>query len=634
MTCFKAFFITFLLLLLSLFWPVDVSRIKQESPYLNDRSGELLHIERTKFDTWQINVSELDPVLTKLLIDFEDRYFYIHPGVNPLALLRATYQAVKNRKIISGGSTITMQLARLLKPEKRTVARKFYEIWTAFRLTAQYSKADILKMYFSLAPYGGNINGIRAASLYYFGKEVSNLPLNYKALLIALPQSPSLLRPDKFESKAQLAKNKVLGRCRVDKLVSQQMIAEALTETFQIKTHKFIKIAPHAFEYSKTTPLKHLDKNLQESIALVMNQYVEKLPQFMNAACIVCNYRTNEILVYIGGVGTQQRFVWNNMCQAIRSPGSLLKPFIFGLAMHNGVLNPNTWINDQPINIKGYSPENFDMNFLGEMRIEEALQQSLNTPVVQVLNKIGPGYFFDWLKAQPIKLFMPKTSSKKADLAVGLGGVGVCLNDLVLLYASLASGKLFKDQTTKWLNSTLSMSVMPDNRPNNPGNAFKTGTSYGFRDSWAIGYDDNHVIGIWVGRADGTPCTGFSGRLVAVPLMLKVFEQVGIQPLKTTLETENTDNNLHFEEQQNFDFKITMPKENTKVLAENNKPIFLNTNNHNSVKWYVNGKYIGENKEVMQWQPSSCGFYKITAENKQGEAISINIEVVFNPDQS
>lgn len=626
----KILIAVFCIITASLFWPVDISRINQESPYLNDRNGELLHIDRTKFDTWQLNTQELDSQLTKLLIDFEDRYFYIHPGVNPLALLRATYQAIKNKKIISGGSTITMQLARLLKPGKRTFARKFYEIWTAFRLTAQYSKADVLKMYFSLAPYGGNINGVRAASLYYFGKEVSRLPINYKALLVALPQSPSLIRPDKFKAKAITAKNKVLSRCRIDQLVSQQMIDEALSETFQIKVHNFVKSAPHAFEYSKTKPLKHLDKTLQISVSLAMNDYVEKLPQFMNAACIVYNYRTCETLVYIGSVSTQQRFVWNNMCQAIRSPGSLLKPFIFGLAMHTGALNPNTWINDQPINIKGYSPENFDMNFLGEMRIEEALQQSLNTPVVQVLNKIGPGYFFDWLKTQPIKLFMPKTVMKKPDLAIGLGGLGICLNDLVLLYARLASGKLLKAEANQWLHNTLRTSVMPDNRQNNPGIAFKTGTSYGFRDAWAIGYDENNVVGIWVGRADGTPCVGFSGRIAAVPLMLKVFEQLGIHPLKITLDTESIDSNFHFEEQQNFDFKITMPKEKSTVLAEHGKPIFFTTNRNNLVKWYVNGKYIGESTQVMQWQPKSCGFYKITAENKDTETVSNTIEVVFN----
>lgn len=620
----------FCIFILSLFIPVNVERISQESQFLNDRDGNLLHIERTKFDTWQLNTSELDPIITNLLIDFEDRYFYIHPGVNPFALLRASYQVIKHRKIISGGSTITMQLARLLNPSPRTITRKIYEIWTALRITFQYSKVDVLKMYFSLAPYGGNINGIRAASLYYFGKEVGQLPLNYKATLVALPQSPSLLRPDKYKDKAKIAKNKVLQRCKPNYLIPEYAIQEAMSEDCSIKPQSFIKCAPHAFEYSKKNPLKHIDKTMQQNVSGIILNYVEKLPNFMNAACIVYNYHKDETLVYIGSVGSEQRFVWNNMCQAIRSPGSLLKPYVFGLAMHLGYLNPNTWITDKPINIRGYSPENFDMAFFGKMRIEEALQQSLNTPVVQILNQIGPGYFFDWLKTQPIKLFMPNSLNKRPDLAVCLGGVGMCLNDLVRLSALMASGKLFKPQTNQWLQNTLMTSIMPDNRHTNPGIAFKTGTSYGYRDSWAVGYDNDHVVGIWVGRADGTPCVGFSGRTTAVPLMLKVFEQIGINSLKISPDLQNENLNLHFAEQQNFDFKITMPKDNTVIAAIDNQPIFLNTNSHDLVKWYVNGKYIGESKNTLEWRPQGIGFYKITAENEKKEISTALVEIIYS----
>jgi penicillin-binding protein 1C len=559
-------------------------------------------------------------------LNFEDKWFYVHPGINPIAMGRALLQAIINKKIISGGSTLTMQVARLLNPGPRTLWKKLLEIHTALRLTTQYNKESVLKMYLTLAPYGGNIHGIRAASLYYFGREPNFLPLSYKAMLVAIPQSPSRLRPDRFIQKANLAKNKVLQRIRRRDLE----ITEALSEACQIKITPFIKLAPHAFTLKN---LVSIDKSYQQTVTNFLESYVEKLPIPMNAACIVYNFKTDQVLAYVGSVGGAYRMDGNNMCQAVRSPGSLLKPFIYGLAMERGYINPQTLITDKPINLKGYTPENFDMAFCGDMTIEESLQQSLNTPVVQVLDQIGPGYFFDWLKQKKVSIHFSSQNNKKPGLAIGLGGVGMNLTELVQLYGNLAKGTLFNKPTQVWLTQTLAQTPMPDQRIKNHGIAYKTGTSYGFRDAWSIGYDSQYVVGIWVGRADGTPCPGYHGRQIAAPLMMQVFNYLGVNPVSINEQHQPMQNQrpLRFQESKKQDFSITMPKKSTTLCVPDGDHVYLQANSDDVVLWYVNGTYIGESKTAYSWTPKSAGFYQITAVNAKNAIDTCHIEVRREP---
>ena len=640
----------------SLFYPVDMAKFEAQSPTMYDQNGELIHIERNQFDCWMLQAQTIDPQFKELLLSFEDRAFYLHPGVNPFSLARALWQAVIAGKVISGGSTLTMQVARLLNPGKRTVWRKLIEIHTALRLTSQFSKETILKIYLTLAPYGGNISGIRAASLYYFGKEPNALPLSYQAMLVAIPQAPSNLRPDRFIAKANIAKNKVLQRLSSYKdwfnwtpfyngepggeSRQTMVIKEALSEVCTIKTTQFIKLAPHGFIAQLHGKIKPncLDKAHQMAITGFICDFVQKLPTPMNAAAIVYSLKTKQILVYIGSAGGTNRMAGNDMALAKRSPGSLLKPFIYGLAMERGHLNPNTIVTDKPINLKGYQPENFDMQFSGELTVEEALQQSLNTPVIQVLNQIGPGYFFDWLKQHPIAMQFPKNHQKRPGLAVGLGGLGISLHDLVLLYSLLANGKLLSLPAQTWVSHTLAQTTMPDLSCQNPGIAYKTGTSYGFRDAWSIGYDNNHVVGIWVGRADGTPCIGYHGRQIAAPLMMQIFNYLGVTPI--TCRTSNETLNQHFNQQLRFqsleksEFKITMPKAKTTVCAPENGEVYLQTNGNDSTLWYVNGIYLGESKAgegAYCWKPSNAGFYQITAVNGNNMVANCQVQITWEP---
>lgn len=607
----------------SLFWPVDLAKYNDESPTLYDRNGELIHIERNAHDRWVLKVQTVDVRFKELLLNFEDKWFYVHPGVNPFAVARALVQAVIHKKILSGGSTITMQVARLLSPGPRTLWKKCCEVHTALRLTTQYSKESVLKMYLTLAPYGGNIHGIRAASLHYFGKEPNFLPLSYKAMLVAIPQSPSRLRPDRFIEKANNAKNKVLQR-----MGSSPDIKEALGELCQINITPFIKLAPHAFRLK--VPIL-LDKSYQEAIATFAFDYVEKLPAPMSAACVVYDLKADQILVYIGGVGGACRMDGNDMCRAIRSPGSLLKPFIYGLAMERGYINPQTLITDKPINLKGYMPENFDMVFCGDMTIEEALQQSLNTPVIQVLDQIGPGYFFDWLKQKQVAIHFPAHNNKRPGLAIGLGGVGMSLFELVCLYGKLAKGTLLNKPSQVWVTQTLALTPMPDQRIKNPGIAYKTGTSYGFRDAWSIGYDNQYVVGIWVGRADGTPCPGYHGRQIAAPLMMQVFNYLGANPILISEQNSSSQQRLRFQTHEKQDFLISMPKKSTTLCVPVDEVVYLQTNSSDIVLWYVNGTYLGESKTAYSWTPANAGFYQITAMNTKNSIDTCNVEIRREP---
>ncbi len=636
----------------SLFWPVDLTKYHDESPTLYDRNGELIHIERNTHDCWVLKTQIVDAQFKALLLNFEDKWFYSHPGVNPFAIGRALGQAIIHKKILSGGSTITMQVARLLNPGPRTFWKKLCEIHTALRLTTQYNKETVLKMYLTLAPYGGNIHGIRAASLYYFGREPHFLPLSYKAMLVAIPQSPSHLRPDRFIERTNGAKNKVLQRrlvipvktgiqefihldprLREDDKDFGVLIKEALSEVCQIHITPFIKLAPHAFRLKKPVSL---DKSTQQAITTFVKTYVEKLPIPMNAACVVYNFKTDEVVVYIGSVGGAHRMDGNDMCHAIRSPGSLLKPFIYGLAMERGYINPQTLITDKPINLKGYSPENFDMGFSGDMSIEEALQQSLNTPVIQVLNQVGPGYFFDWLKQKQMTVHFRSHNNKRPGLAIGLGGVGMGLTELVQLFGNLAKGTLLNQPAQVWLTQTMAQTPMPDQRIKNPGISYKTGTSYGFRDAWSIGYDSQYVVGIWVGRADGTPCPGYHGRQVAAPLMMQVFNALGVNPIvfenhQTTYHPTQQHQHLRFQSAEKSDFSITTPKKSTILCVSEGNAVYLQSNSNDTVLWYVNGDYIGESKVAYAWVPKSEGFYQITAMNTKNAVDTCQIEVKREP---
>ena len=536
--------------------PAPLGKNLEYSHVVLDREGRLLRAYATSEGRWRLPVSErdVDPRFLKLLFTYEDKRFREHNGVDPLSLGRAAIQFVSRGQIISGGSTISMQVARLLEPrERRSLGAKMRQAVRALELEHALGKDGILALYLALAPYGGNLEGVRAASLAYFGKEPRKLSLAEAALLVALPQSPELRRPDRFPTAARAARDRVLDRAALAELMPRDEIARAKTQPPPHERKPLPVLAPHAAdqvvllepdcrEHRLTLDL-FLQKNLQE----LAHERAQALGPDVSVAILAVDNLTGEVRARVASADyfDTRRAGQVDMTQALRSPGSTLKPFIYGLGFEDGVIHPDTLIDDRPSRYGNYTPENFDLTFQGVVTVRRALQLSLNVPAVAVLNKIGVSRLGARLSQAGAALVLPK--GETPGLAMGLGGVGVRLVDLVMLYASLArQGEALAlterrlgdvrmphrllDPVAAWyVGNILLGAPPPDNAPHGRI-AFKTGTSYGYRDAWAIGFDGRMTVGVWVGRPDGAPVPGLVGRASAAPILFEAFARSGAAP--------------------------------------------------------------------------------------------------------
>lgn len=514
-----------------------------------DRNGDLLRAYTVDDGRWRMAEGQVDPDFIAMLLAYEDKRFYQHAGVDPWAMLRALGQIVTQGRIVSGASTLTMQVARLLENSGTgKVAGKLRQMRLALALERRLSKRQILSLYLRLAPYGGNLEGIRAASLSYFGKEPRRLTPAESALLIAIPQSPEARRPD--HSTDPTARNRVLDRALQSGVIDN--VTAAKTESLPKQRHDFPALAPHLAD--RAISAGHglqltIDKTLQISLEKLAADTVANLGARVQVAILVADHQSGEILASVGSAAFQAdgRAGFVDMTQALRSPGSTLKPLIYGLAFDQGLGHPETLINDAPTDFNGYRPQNFDRHFRGMIRMREALQQSLNIPVVAITDAIGPANLLAAMGRAGMKPVLP---NGQAGLAMALGGVGVTLQDMVQLYASIARGgvalPLITDlsaprgegqrvlsQVSAWqIGDILAGLPPPAGAPANRL-AYKTGTSYGHRDAWAIGYDGRHVIGIWMGRPDGTPVPGAFGAELAAPVLFQAFGRLTLEPQPT-----------------------------------------------------------------------------------------------------
>ena len=516
-----------------------------------DRGGALLRPYTVADGRWRLAVepSAVDPAFVAALLAYEDTRFYAHPGVDALALLRALAQAVWNGQVVSGGSTLTMQVARLLE-ESGTgqVAGKLRQMRVALALERRLSKDEILQLYLHLAPYGGNLEGIRAATLSYFGKEPRRLTPAEIALLVAIPQSPEARRPDRHPAAAMAARDRVLARAEGDGLISPDQAAAARTEPVPETRRPFPALAPHLADRVRQD---HPDAvRLALSVAISLQKALEKLAadtvalqgDRVQVAIVVADHRTGEVLASVGSAAyredARQGFV--DMTEALRSPGSTLKPLVYGLAFDEGLAHPETLIDDVATDFNGYRPQNFDREFHGRIRLREALQQSLNIPAVLLTEALGPAKLLSAMDKAGVGGVIPQG---QPGLAVALGGVGVTLRDMVQLYATIArggvslplvaeigaehgEGQRMMSAAAAWQVGDILAGLAPP--PGAPANrlAYKTGTSYGNRDAWAIGYDGRHVIGVWLGRPDGTPVPGAFGAELAAPVLFQAFARL------------------------------------------------------------------------------------------------------------
>ena len=516
-----------------------------------DRDGDLLRAYTVADGRWRLALppDKVDPTYLRMLLAYEDRRFYQHSGVDPRSMARAVLQAMWNGRVVSGGSTLTMQVARLLE-EGTTgeVAGKLRQMRVALALERRLTKDQILQLYLHLAPFGGNLEGVRAASISYFGKEPWRLTPAEAALLVAIPQSPESRRPDRAADRAEAARNRVLARAVGEDVIDTDTAEAARREAVPGLRKPFPAFAPHLADRARAEApqaLIHrltLDLDLQRKLEALALEAVEGRGERLQVAILVADHASGEILASVGSAGYQadlrQGFV--DMTQALRSPGSTLKPLVYALAFDEGLGHPETMIEDRPMSFGSYAPQNFDRLYLGTIRMREALQQSRNIPVVALTEAMGPARLISAMEKAGMKPVFP---GDQPGLAIALGGVGVTLSDMVRLYAALARGGVARplswrleaevpegqrvvSQVAAWQVGDILAGLAPP--PGAPSNrlAYKTGTSYGHRDAWAIGYDGRHVIGVWMGRADGTPVPGAFGADVAAPVLFQAFNRL------------------------------------------------------------------------------------------------------------
>ena len=492
-----------------------------------------------------VTLQQVSPYYTEALIAYEDKWFRWHAGVNPFALLRATGQWLWNGRVVSGGSTLTMQVARMLDPTPRSVRGKLRQIARAFQLEMHYSKNEILTLYLNYAPMGGVLEGVEAASRAYLYKPAQRLTHAEAALLAVLPQAPSLLRPDRYPQRARSARDKVLQR--MQGRWSQGVVADALTEPVTAQQLRAPLLAPLLAERMRKSQRETIridttiDPAAQAMLESLLLDRVRNLPPRVSLATLVMDNTTLEVLAYAGSADFSDaaRFSHVDMVRASRSPGSALKPFLYGLALDEGLIHSESLLADAPQSFSGYQPGNFQQSFHGMVSVSEALVKSLNVPAVEVLERLEPVRFSAMLRRGGLKLEFARDASP--NLSVILGGAGTTLEELVGAYSSLARQGLAGTprftpdaarQEQRMMSEGAAFIVRDILESGGPvgrmvegakGIAWKTGTSFGFRDAWAIGVSDRYTVGVWVGRPDGTPNPGFFGANVAEPLLVDVF---------------------------------------------------------------------------------------------------------------
>lgn len=497
---------------------------------------------------YPVTLNQVSAKYLALLLAYEDRWFYQHPGVNPLALLRAFWQNLRSDRVLSGGSTLTMQVARLLYPHSRSYAGKFSQMLRALQLEWHYSKAEILNIYLNIAPFGGTLSGVQAASYYYFDKPAVQLSDAEAALLAVLPQRPSAYRPDRHPERAKQARDKVLLRMQILDLWPEQRVKDAQQEPLVTFAQGVPKVAPLLARrlYNRCPGCSAinstLDYDLQIQLEVLVRQYTESLSEDHSVAVMVMRNSDGAVKSYIGSADfwSRQRSGHVDIIQAIRSPGSTLKPFLYGFALDDGLIHSHSLLIDAPRYKSRYRPQNFSGFFNGPVTAISALQRSLNVPAVQLIEHLGADRFVTRLQHAGLKTFGP--GSTQPNTSVILGGIGVQLESLLGLYSALArdgqaiSPRMTLDspKTERYLMSPGAAWIIQTMLAQHPYRrigqkiqqgwdlAWKTGTSYGFREAWAMGVSPDWSIGVWVGRPDGSASPGRYGRVTAAPLLFRV----------------------------------------------------------------------------------------------------------------
>ncbi len=652
--------------------PPPLEKAEALSPLVVDKDGRWLHAFATEEGRWRFaaNLDEIDPIFLERLILIEDKRFRRHAGIDPAALFRAGFSSAKSGRIVSGASTITMQAARLLEPRPRTFGSKAIEMLRALQIERRLSKDEILELYLTLAPYGGNIEGVRAASLLYFGKEPSRLTDAEQALLIALPQAPEARRPDLKKKNASAARAVILEKLATAGIVSQTRADEAIEATLPSARKPFPRLAYHASRrLGADAPLSGvvhstLDAVLQARAEALVASYVEQFDDDATASLLIVDNKTRAVRAAVGSSSLDAKGGWIDLTDAARSPGSTLKPFIYGLAFEDGAIGAASVIDDMPRAFGDYSPENFDRSFRGEVRVREALQHSLNIPAVSALERIGAARFSAVLKAAGVNLRMPTRADKKPGLALALGGAGVTAREIATLYAALGDGgevkplnwkqdesvasqesyTLFSEDTANRVSAILADAPSLEGRaPSKLSKAatrvaFKTGTSYGFRDAWTAGHGGGFTVVAWVGHADGSPRPGWTGRKAAAPLLFEAFDMLERNGESLLNDIDDVDDEMIGDAMARLSRpssqappQIIFPRPGVEVFVNDDARGFALAARGGApdYRWYVDGEPL-QREEISGravWRPNRSGFYDVSVVDGEGRMTTSKVRV-------
>jgi len=660
--------------------PIDLMASREGSTVVVDREGQLLRPFTFADGVWRLpaTVHDVDPRYLAMLIAYEDGRFYTHHGVDSRALLRAAGQWLSHGHVVSGGSTLSMQVARLIEPRvERSLSAKLRQAARALEIERAVGKEGVLDRYLMLAPYGGNLEGVRAASLAYFGKEPKRLTTAEVALLVALPQSPEARRPDRTPEAARAARDRVLSRVAARGVISEAEADAAMREPVPHGRLPMPALAAHAAEEAvvanKSAKLIRLtiDAGLQAKLETLVRESVLRLGPKLSAALIVIDNRSGEVRARIGAADPddETRGGAIDMSESPRSPGSALKPFIYALAFDEGLAHPETILSDRPARYGAYAPQNFDLGYQGTVTARQALQMSLNLPAIELLADVGPSTFLARLHGAGADVALPKDAP--VGLAIGLGGLGITLTDIARLYTALARGgeapalveriaappmidaRRVTDPVAAWYVADILRGAPPPTNSLRGRIAFKTGTSYGFRDALSIGFDKRTTIAVWVGRPDNGPTPGLIGREAAAPILFDAFERLGrdidpIRPPRGVLTAKISADlppplrHLRRDAPKTVaaasaqTLKIAYPpdgaridlgldngvrEENLALKALGGSPPFT---------WFVNGAPVGEAdlRRQSAWRPDGAGFAHVSVVDGKGasDAVTVRLE--------
>lgn len=570
--------ISFLIFIFILDFIFPLPYQKPYSKVILAKDGTLLTGYLTSDQKWRMRtqIDEVSPDLIKAILEKEDKWFYWHHGVNPVAVFRAVISNIFKGRRVSGASTITMQVARLLEPAHRTYINKFREMLRAVQLEVHYSKKEILEIYLSLLPYGGNIEGVKSAAYIYFNCPPGKLSLAQSITLTVIPNNPGLLRIDRRNEQVINARNKWINKFKNNGIFPLKDLTDALNEPLPPIRNAIPVLAPHFCYYMNSLFFEdivktNLDMKIQSITENLLKNHVSRVKSrgVSNGSVIVIDNRTMGVIAYCGSADFYDSNSDGQVdgVRAIRSPGSTLKPGLYAASFDKGILTPRMKLLDIPMDASGYLPENYNLKFNGDVTAEFALRNSLNIPAIRLLEEYGMSQYLDILTKGGFEKVAQ--DRKKLGLSMILGGCGVRLEELTRFFSTFANkghlyplnynlnmndrkgNAIFSEASSFIIAQILSSNERPDfpkdmlDETELPKIAWKTGTSYGKRDAWAIGFNPRYTVGVWMGNFDGKGSPQLSGAEMAVPLLFDIFNAI-----------DNNDNKKWFVQPQSIGIRM------------------------------------------------------------------------------